>query len=189
MNDSMEYYVIPTPSLEPVVNRLKEHRIRSAYFVDEEDLARWPSLPEHRRFAAVYTLDVPLRRLGELFPKVLWLQTDRHPSRWQIDLCLDGVVTRLLFSDEHWRGYDESGNIAKLEPTTRPTDADLAAIERFFDVPRDAFAPVLRMGRLKAFARATGMPLYMPTNQRCMEWVLSQGYLDEKIVVPYDELD
>jgi len=189
MNDSMEYYVIPTPSLEIVVNRLKEHRIRSAFDNDEEVLATWPSLPEHRRFAVVYTLDVPLERLGELFPKVLWLQTDRHPSQWRIDLCLDGVVTRLLYSDDDWGGYDVAADPALIEASLRPTESDLTAIERFFGVRREAFAAELRVGGLRAFARATGMPLYMPTNQRCMEWVLSQGYLDEKIVVPYDEMD
>jgi hypothetical protein len=189
MNDSTEYYVIPTPALEVVVDRLKQNRIRSAVDTDPAVLSTWPALPENRRFGVVYTLDATLERLGELFPKVLWLQTDRHPSRWRIDLCVRGAVTRLLLSDEHWGGYDELGDPALIAASLEPGEAQLAALEDFFAVPRAAFAPELRMGGLRAFARATGMPLFIPTNQRCLQWFLPEGTLDEKIVVPYDELD
>jgi hypothetical protein len=189
MSEYTEYYVIPTPSIEAISERLKANRIRSAIYMDEAELEAWEALPEDRRFGVVYTLDATLERLGGLFTRALWLLVDEDPNRWRMDLWVDGSVARFLFSDRRWGDRWNDGDEELIVASRAPLPAQIALVEDFFAVPRTLFAQHLRMGGLKDFVKATGMPLHIPTDQGCLRWFLDEGWLDEKIVVPYDELD
>lgn len=189
MSEYTEYYVIPTQSIQTVWSRLEAEKIRSAIYKDAEEIAAWDKQPENRRFAVVYTLDVKLERLGELFGRALWLLVDENPARWRMDLQVDGERTRFLFSDVPWGDHWEEGDEALIAASLTPQEHQLALVERFFGVPRADVAPLLRVGGLRRFCKATGMPLHIPTDQRCLEWLIEEGRFETETVVSYEDLD
>ena len=84
------------------------------------------------------------------------------------------VIVRFLFSDRGWGGYGEAGDEELLIASQTPTPEQLALLKELFGVPRAELLPYLsmdgvNMDGLTGFAKLTGIPLHILTNQMMME--------------------
>lgn len=184
MSEYTEYYVIHAPFLEELKDKLEANRIRAVIDMEEVEGASglhgvhllrrdYEALPPHRRWAPVLTQDATLKRLGELFPRVVWLNVHENKYWWRFDASLHGKVTRFLFSDIIWGGCYEDGDEELIVASQTPSAEQLALLEELFGVPRAEFLPYLsmdgvKMDGLEGFAKVTGIPLHLLTNQEMM---------------------
>lgn len=183
MSEYTEYYVIHAPSLDALEEKLEANRIRAVIDMEEVPGAsgcgvhlrrsEYEALPPERRWAPVLTQDAPLKKLGELFPRVLWLNVHENKYWWRFDASLHGKVVRFLFSDMVWGGCYEEGDEELLVASQMPTAEQLALLEELFGVRRAELLPYLsmdgvNMDGLEGFAKVTGIPLHILTNQGMM---------------------
>ena len=179
MSEYTDYYAIHAPSLDELKAKLEANNIRAV--IDMEEVpgssgfgvhlrrGEYEALPPARRWAPVLT-EVSLEQLGALFPRVVWLTVHDNKYWWRFEASLHGKVVRFLFSDMVWGNGSEEGDEELLVASETPTPEQLALLEELFSVPRAELLPYLsmdgvNMDGLKGFAKVTGLPLHILTNQ------------------------
>src|SRR5262245_11178969 len=179
MSEYTEYYAIHAPSLDALKAKLEAHNIRAVIDMEEVPGAsdssvylrrsEYEALPPERRWAPVLT-QVTLEQLGALFPRVVWLFVHENKYWWRFGASLHGKRVRFLFSDVVWGDGSMEGDEELLVASQNPTPEQLGLLEELFGVPRDKLLPYLsmdgvNMDGLEGFARVTGIPLHILTNQ------------------------
>jgi hypothetical protein len=179
MSEYTDYYVIHAPSLDALKAKLETNNIRAVIDMEEVPGAsgcgvhlrrsEYEALPPERRWAPVLT-DATLDQLGALFPRVAWLTVHDNKYWWRFDARLHGKAVRFLFSDMVWGNYSEEGDEELLVASQTPTPEQLGLLEELFGVPRAELLPYLsmdgvNMDGLAGFAKVTGIPLHILTNQ------------------------
>jgi hypothetical protein len=114
--------------------------------------------------------EASLQQLGALFPRVLWLAVHENKYWWRFEASLHGKVVRFLFSDMVWGGFCEKGDDELLVASQTPTAEQLGLLEELFGVSRAKLLPYLsmdgeNMNGIEGFAKVTGIPLHILTNQ------------------------
>jgi hypothetical protein len=179
MSEYTEYYVIHAPSLDELKAKLEANNVRAVIDMEEVPGAsgfgvhlrrsEYEALPPERRWAPVLS-PATLKQLGALFPRVLWLAVHDNKYWWRFDASFHGKVVRFLFSDMVWGGFSDEGDEELLVASETPTPEELALLEELFNVPRARLLPYLsmdgeNMDGLAGFAKVTGIPLHLLTNQ------------------------
>jgi hypothetical protein len=179
MSEYTDYYAIHAPSLDALKAKLEANNIRAVIDMEEVPGAsgcevhlrrgEYEALPPERRWAPVLT-PATLTQLGALFPRVVWLTVHDNKYWWRFEASLHGKVVRFLFSDTVWGNGSEEGDEELLLASQTPTAEQLGLLEELFGVPRAKLLPYLsmdgeNMDGLEGFAKVTGIPLHILTNQ------------------------
>jgi len=199
MSEYTDYYVIHAPSLDVLQAKLVASDIRAVIDMEEVPGAsgfgvhlrrsEYEALPPERRWAPVLS-PASFDQIAALFPRALWLTVHENKYWWRFEASLHGKKVRFLFSDMVWGGYGEPGDEDLLVASETPTPEQLGLLEELFNVPRAKLLPYLsmdgdNMDGLEGFAKVTGIPLHILSNQGMTDWAacLPEGrtvvYLDE----------
>ena len=179
MSEYTDYYAIHAPSLDALKATLEANNIRAVIDMEEVPGAsgcgvhlrrgEYEALPPARRWAPVLT-EATLEQLGALFPRVVWLTVHENKYWWRFEASLHKKVVRFLFSDTVWGNCGAEGDEELLVASQTPTPEQLGLLEELFGVPRVELLPYLNMDGmnmdgLEGFAKVTGIPLHILTNQ------------------------
>lgn len=199
MSEYTDYHAIHAPSLDELKAKLEANGIRAV--IDMEEVpgssgfgvhlrrSEYDALPPERRWAPVLT-EASIQRLGRIFPRVIRLAVHENKYWWRLDASLHGKVVRFLFSDMVWGGYSEEGDEELLIASQTPTAEQLALLEELFGVPREKLLPYLsmdgeNMDGLTGFAKLTGVPLHILSNQIMVE--LEERIPEDRTVIFLDD--